>query len=119
MGNHLFLGCVFTKQVWLAFLRPLQLLPLMPSGDDDLGEWWLHQRRRVDQASRPLFDSLLLLVAWSVWKDRNCRVFGRPASSVHTVVQAAIVKEGEDWAMARFAPLAALAQLWSQNSAAM
>jgi len=72
----------------------------MPSSDDDLGEWWLHQRRRFDQASRPLFDSLLLLVAWSVSKEKNCRVFGRPASSVQTVVQAA-VKEGEDWAMAR------------------
>jgi hypothetical protein len=65
-----------------------------------------------------LFDSLVLLIAWTVWKERNGRVFGRPASSVQDVVRAAI-SEGEDWAQAGFAPLAALHLLWSQNSFAM
>ena len=65
-GSHLFLGCVFSRQVWLALLGPLQLLPLMPVGDDGLGEWWIQQRGRIDQASKPLFDSLLLLIAWTV-----------------------------------------------------
>ncbi|XP_066374650.1 uncharacterized protein [Miscanthus floridulus] len=65
-GSHLFLRCVFSGLVWLALLGPLQLLPLMPVGDDDLGEWWIQQRGRIDQASKPLFDSLLLLIAWTV-----------------------------------------------------
>ena len=56
-------------------LQPLQLQSLVPMEDVDNADWWLLQRRRVDLASRPLFDSLLLLVAWSIWKERNARVF--------------------------------------------
>jgi hypothetical protein len=95
-------------------LQPLHLASLMPGSDSDVGEWWLRQRRRMDSASRPLFNSLLLLVAWSIWKVRNCRVFGRPPSTVQAVVQAAF-KEGEDWAMAGFEPLSVLAFRWSQS----
>lgn len=73
---------------------------------------------RIEQTSKPLFDSLLLLVAWTVWKERNCRVFGRPPSSVQDVVRAAI-REGEDWALAGFAPVAAIHHIWSQNSNAI
>jgi len=56
-------------------LQPLQLQSLVPMEDVDNADWWLLQRRRVDLASRPLFDSLLLLVAQSIWKERNARVF--------------------------------------------
>jgi hypothetical protein len=51
MCGHLFLGCVLTKQVWFAMLQPLQLSSLMPEGGGDIGEWWLQQCRRVDNAS--------------------------------------------------------------------
>ena len=44
-------------------LQPLQLQSLVPMEDVDIADWWLLQRRRVDLASWPLFDSLLLLVA--------------------------------------------------------
>jgi hypothetical protein len=67
---------------------------------------------------RPMFDSILLLVAWSLWKERNGRVFGRPASGVQAVVRAA-VREGEDWALGGFVPLVALTELWSQHLTAM
>jgi hypothetical protein len=69
----------------------------MPVGDDDLGEWWIQQRGYIDQASKSLFDFLLLLITGKVWKERNCRVFRRIPSPVQDVVRAA-VQEGEDWA---------------------
>jgi hypothetical protein len=62
---------VFTRQVWFAMLQPLHLASLMPGSDSDVGEWWLRQRRRMDSASRPLFNSLLLLVVWSIWKEKE------------------------------------------------
>ena len=99
-------------------LQPLQLQSLVPMEDVDIADWWLLQRRRVDLASRPLFDSLLLLVAWSIWKERNARVFWRTPASVLAVVRAAFT-EGEDWAMAGFAPMVALSNIWSQNNVVM
>lgn len=96
-------------------LSPLQLSSLMPECEEEIGSWWLRQRRRVDSASRPVFDSADRL---SIWKERNCRVFGRPASSVQLVVNAAF-KEGEERAMAGFAPLSVLSAIWSQNESVM
>lgn len=67
----MFIGCVFSWQVWSVLLAKLQLQTLAPDGDHELGDWWIRQRRRIDATLRPLFDSLLLLVAWSLWKERN------------------------------------------------
>jgi hypothetical protein len=83
---HLFVGCVFSREVWYKLLEPLGLSSLMPMDEPDLGQWWISQRGRLDRASRPLFDTLVLLIAWTVWKERNNRVFGRRASSVMQVV---------------------------------
>jgi hypothetical protein len=104
--------------VWHLLLSRLGLQTLVPAGDQDLADWWLTQRRRVDATSRPVFDSIVLLVAWCVWKERNARVFGKASSTAATVV-IAIIEEGEQWATAGYAPLAALDLLWSQNNLAM
>lgn len=88
--EHLFLGCVVARQVWYSLLWPVNLDTLMPVNDGEIGAWWLEQRARVDANDRRLFDCALLLVAWSLWKERNARVFGRPASTVRDVVRRAI-----------------------------
>ena len=116
--SHLFLACIFARQVWFGVLDRLQMVNLMPSGDHELGDWWIDLRKRLDVDSRGLFDSLLLLISWRLWKERNARVFGRAPSSVHEVV-AAIAAEGEEWASAGYAPLLALQVLWSQNQGHM
>lgn len=95
--QHLFLGYVFARQVWLGLLLPLQLQELSPLGEQDIATWWIQQRRRIDVASRPLFDSLFLLVAWCIWKERNARMFSRSASTPDEVVVLAR-REGSDWA---------------------
>jgi hypothetical protein len=116
--SHLFIGCVTAREVWYNLLEPIGLSTLMPMEDCDLGQWWLQQRARLDRSARPLFDSLLLLIAWTLWKERNGRVFGRAPSPVLDVVRAAL-KEGEEWALAGFAPLEAMHLLWSQHSFAL
>jgi len=99
-------------------LARLQLVDLMPSGEHDLGAWWIDQRKRIDETSRPLFDSLLLLISLMLWKEHNARVVGRAPSSAHDIV-AAITIEGEEWAAAGYAPLLALQAFWSQNQSIM
>jgi hypothetical protein len=53
-ASHLFLACVFARQVWLDVLARLQMVDLISSGDHDLGIWWIDQRKRIDEASQPL-----------------------------------------------------------------
>ena len=50
---------------------------------------------------------MTLLVAWSLWKERNRRVFDAAASSVADVVRMVVV-EGELWVAAGFKPLEAI-----------
>ena len=61
--SHLFLGCAFARQVWFGILARLQLGDLVPNGEHDLGVWWIEQRKHIDRRSRPIFDSLLLLIS--------------------------------------------------------
>lgn len=72
--SHLFRGCVFAREI------SLQLIALVPEDADDLGAWWLRTRSRLDSNSKKVFDSMFLLIAWTLWKERNNRVFGRSSS---------------------------------------
>jgi hypothetical protein len=44
--------------------------------DINLEPWWLSARDRVTASDIRKFDTLVILVAWSLWKHRNARVFG-------------------------------------------
>jgi hypothetical protein len=52
-------------------------------------------------------DSLVILVAWCTWKERNLRVFQGQARSPATLV-VAIAEEADRWSLAGFSQLAAL-----------
>ena len=43
-----------------------------------LAEWWYGARKRIPKDDRKYFDSLVVLVCWLLWKERNrtfdCRV---------------------------------------------
>jgi hypothetical protein len=43
--------------------------------DSQLEPWWLTARARVRQADRRRFDTMVVLTAWMLWKQRNSRVF--------------------------------------------
>ena len=71
--DHLFIGCVLTREVWFALLAPLGLTVLAPGHTEDATSRWLRQRLRIDAAGRPAFDSMILLISWVIWKERNSR----------------------------------------------
>ena len=85
--DHLFVGCVTTRQLWYRLLLPLGLQDLTPLTEESLGIWWLRQRERLSADSRPPFDTLLLLITWTIWKERNNRVFNRITSNLAAIAQ--------------------------------
>ena len=79
------------------FSVTIRLKPLHSMGEP----WWL------SSGFRKGFDSLVLLVSWETWKERNRRTFGGAPSSVAQVLQG-IQQEGAEWVSAGFRSLAPL-----------
>jgi hypothetical protein len=51
------------------------LQQLTPAPNDGFTSWWLSARRRVQGRRRCAFDSLVTLVAWLLWIERNDMFF--------------------------------------------
>ncbi|TVU20908.1 hypothetical protein EJB05_30510, partial [Eragrostis curvula] len=73
--DHLMVGCAYSRETWFRILRPLGLQRLSPAHDDTFVEWWLRSQKRVAKNGRGAFDSMTILVAWKLWKERNNWVF--------------------------------------------
>jgi hypothetical protein len=76
-------------------------------GDGGVSAWWLQRRLLLDSVKRRGFDSLVLLVSWEVWKERNARIFRNEVSTT-AVIAKRIHDEGSQWIDAGFTPLAAV-----------
>jgi hypothetical protein len=63
--------------------------------DNSLLGWWLSSRARITEGLRRGFDSLTLLVTWTLWKERNLRAFGR-GSRQPTFICDEVVSQGQD-----------------------
>ena len=66
-----------------------------------LSACWMDARRQVPRELHKGFDSVVLLVSWRLWKERNSRVFDNAAC---TTTQAArrVLDEGDEWIAAGF-----------------
>lgn len=77
--HHLLLHCPFSKEVWFKLLRRAgrQHLALNIAANDncEFTDWWTHSRKQLLKTIRKGFDTLILLVSWELWKERNRRVF--------------------------------------------
>jgi hypothetical protein len=81
-----------------------------PQHDACLLGWWMSAREDVPQALRWSFDSLVLLVTWDLWKERNRRTFDR-RSATPSELGAAILEEAAAWIGAGYGSLALLTGL--------
>lgn len=110
-GDHLFLGCVLARELWFSLLAPVGLTALVPEGADELGSWWLQQRLRLDNDARPAFDSLMLLISWSIWMERNNRTFSRSVAGTQEMFRK-VLREAEEWVHAGFKMLAMVCPIY-------
>jgi hypothetical protein len=104
---------VYAREVWFRVLVPIGLAGLVPPPALDYLDWWLQTRSPLTPALRKGFDSLIILVAWCLWKERNQRVFhGVSRTAVQLAVM--VAKEADQWSQAGFCHLAAL---WASSGA--
>ena len=89
----------YSKEVWFGVLRFLGLQRHTPVTDDLLADWWLPCRKQVPKLMRKAFDSVVVLTAWFIWKQRNDRIFNHGNVSAAELIQR-IADEGRTWALA-------------------
>jgi hypothetical protein len=81
-----------------------------PTGTDDcLVNWWMAARSGLNRRSKKALDSLILLICWFIWLERNARVFNRRLRTVLDVVSH-LVQELDAWIAARYHSLLPLSQ---------
>ena len=97
--QHLFLGCAVVNIIWGHMLTWCTLQQLTPTPQDNLKEWWVHARNTVDGKIRNRFDSLVMMVAWMIWRERNKRVFDKIAKSTSVLIEL-MKQEAKQWATA-------------------
>ena len=83
--QHLLVGCVFSRQLWFSIFQTLKLTQLAPNIlDSSFPKWWRKTTKLVPKEKRQGLNSLIILIAWEIWKHRNTCVFEneRPCISV-------------------------------------
>lgn len=90
---HLSMWSGWTRQVWTMILQQLGLLPSSyhpwPSVSH-FSSWWYNAIKGVPKDLRKGFEnfnSLTILVAWEIWKQRNSCVFEEVRPNVQVVQQ--------------------------------
>jgi hypothetical protein len=79
--DHLLLRCPYSRQVWFSSLSRFGWQQSTPLREDTFVDWWLRARKGVAKTCHKDFNSLVILVAWSLWLQRNDRVFNRASLS--------------------------------------
>jgi nuclear pore complex protein Nup210 len=75
---------------------------LEPTPVSNLEDWWSAARELVATKDRRGFDTLVLLIAWFLWKQKNARAFNNQALQLtaHQLV-VRIKDEFKLWRLAR------------------
>jgi len=108
---HLLLSCPFSRAVWFQVLRRLGYERLLQQAQSDyILDWWAHARKLIPKVWRRGFDSLVVLICWLLWKERNDRTFNRRSHTVDDVVRR-VFDEIITWSQAGFRQLELFASL--------
>jgi hypothetical protein len=102
MKNVLYLlRCVYAREVWLGCFHRFGLVVAIPEVHDSLQSWWFRVRRGFMRRDRRGFDSLVILIGWRLWKQRNARFFQntRKQFDVQGLVNQ-ILQEWKQWYLA-------------------
>uniref|UniRef100_A0A0E0F153 GYF domain-containing protein n=1 Tax=Oryza meridionalis TaxID=40149 RepID=A0A0E0F153_9ORYZ len=100
--DHLLVACPKSRQLWWMALRAIGQPSCMPMNETSFHRWFCVSRKALSKSSQRGFDTIITLVAWSIWKERNNRVFNQQNKTWSEVAKA-MAGEVELWRLARTA----------------
>ena len=80
--DHLIVSCVFARELWYCFLRPIGWERITPQPGAVISAWCMDARCLAPRPMRKRFDAAVLHLSWCLWKERTSRVFDNAHSSV-------------------------------------
>jgi hypothetical protein len=102
---HILLQCVFAREVWHHILSLIGLQQVSPERDAaHFQDWWSKFELAVPKLQRKGFNSIVLLVAWRLWKHRNTCVFDGASPSISRIIED-IKEDARLWGLAGAAGL--------------
>jgi hypothetical protein len=74
--HHLLLSCVFARQLWVTLFRQFGFAVLAPQATDScFASWWGRIIKVVPKEKKKGMNTIIILIAWQLWKFRNQCVF--------------------------------------------
>lgn len=98
-AQHLFMGCAISNIIWSKVLTWANFQTMIPPISISLQNWWQEARKTVAGKRLKKFDSIVMLTSWSIWKERNNRVFEKTSKPANVICDQ-IIKEAEQWNLA-------------------
>jgi hypothetical protein len=81
--QHLLISCVFARQFWYLLLRRSGLPNLsLDNALCSLDDWWSRAVEKIPRDLQSGFNSLVILGAWSLWRQHNDYVFNERSPSL-------------------------------------
>ena len=97
--QHLLIGCSFSRMVWHEVFSTLRLTSSIPLGHEPFFDWWKASTSSAPPSLRKGTASLVIIVAWTLWKHRNACTFDGIRPLVTDASRAALA-EAATWATA-------------------
>ena len=102
--HHLLTGCPFSRQVWHEILGWARVPIGLPDHGTPFQLWWQSSLDLAPTSMRKGLASLIILLAWWIWKQRNACIFDGATPSI-TFTSDTIKDEARLWAKAGAAGL--------------
>ena len=105
--DHLLTTCPFSREVWFKILRKIGWDRVTPSTlTFNFPSWWTDARKQIPKVGRRGFNSLVILVCWIIWKERNDRTFDHCVRTIDDIVLR-VLDEIKAWSLMGFRHLEA------------
>lgn len=100
--DHILMQCVYARHVWSnCFLAAHCDASHIPIATDNLEDCWCSTRKRIPKGKRRGFNSMVMITCWSLWKQRNTRVFNNIHLQVSSGALTALIHQDlKLWAFA-------------------
>ena len=103
---HILIECVFAREIWTILFNKWNWFRLAAqlAVHEEFIDWWQWSRKEMHRDDRKTFDTLVVLVAWLLWKERNNLTFQGINLTARDMVLK-ILEERKAWASAGFTHL--------------